>query len=63
MFTDLSSQMVYPLVPEFLVGLGASKAVIGVIEGIAESAASLLRALFGRWSDRAGRRKIFIYRG
>ena len=63
LFTDLSSQMVYPLVPEFLAGLGASKAIIGLIEGIAESIASLLRAVFGRWSDKAGKRKIFIYLG
>ena len=63
LFTDLSSQMVYPLVPEFLAGLGASKAIIGLIEGVAESAASLLRAVFGHWSDRVGKRKAFIYLG
>ncbi len=63
LFTDLSSQMVYPLVPEFLAGLGVSKAIIGVIEGIAESTASILRTVFGRWSDKAGKRKIFIFLG
>jgi MFS family permease len=60
LFTDLSSQMIYPLVPEFLAGLGVSKAVIGVIEGIAESTASLFRTVFGRWSDKSGKRKLFI---
>ena len=63
LFTDLSSQMVYPLVPEFLVSLGVPKAVIGIIEGIAESTASLLRSVFGRLSDKAGKRKIFIFFG
>jgi len=63
LFSDLSSQMIYPLIPEYLAGLGVAKAVIGVIEGVAESAASLLRTVFGRWSDRAGKRKIFIYFG
>ena len=63
MFTDLSSQMIYPLVPLFLAGLGVSKTMIGVIEGIAESTASLLRTVFGALSDRAGKRKTFIYLG
>lgn len=63
LFADLSSQMVYPLVPEFLASLGASKAVIGVIEGIAESTASLFRTVFGTWSDKAGKRKIFMLIG
>jgi MFS family permease len=63
LFTDLSSQMVYPLVPELLAGMGAPKTLIGVVEGLAESTASLLRTVFGRWSDRTGRRKLFIYIG
>jgi hypothetical protein len=41
LFTDLSSQMIYPLIPEFLVSIGTKKAIIGIIEGIAESTASL----------------------
>jgi len=63
LFTDLSSQMIYPLMPEFLSSLGASKAVIGTIEGLAEGTASLLRTVFGRWSDKLGKRKVFIYLG
>jgi MFS family permease len=63
LFTDLSSQMIYPLIPEYLAGLGVAKAIIGLIEGVAESAASLLRTVFGRWSDKAGKRKSFIYLG
>ncbi len=63
LFTDLSSQMIYPLVPAFLAGMGVSNTIIGVIEGVAESTASLLRTVFGRWSDRLGRRKLFIFVG
>lgn len=63
LFTDLSSQMIYPLIPEFLVSIGAKKAVIGIIEGIAESTASLFRPIFGRLSDKLKKRKLFIYLG
>ncbi len=63
LFTDLSSQMIYPLVPAFLAGMGVSNTIIGVIEGVAESTASLLRTVFGRWSDRLGQRKLFIFVG
>jgi len=63
LFTDLSSQMVYPLIPEFLVQLGANKSLIGLIEGIAESTSSLFRTVFGRLSDKFKKRKFFIYLG
>ncbi len=57
-FTDVSSEMVYPLIPLFLTGaLGATPAIVGVIEGIAESLASLLKVFAGYASDRSGRRK------
>ncbi|MFM9108616.1 MAG: MFS transporter [Chloroflexota bacterium] len=56
-FADLSTEMVYPLIPLFLTGvLGAPVAVVGLIEGIAESTASLLKVASGWWSDRVGRR-------
>ena len=57
-FTDIASEMVYPLLPFFLVSsLGASPAILGLIEGIAESIASLLKVFSGYLSDRLGRRK------
>ena len=44
MFTDLSSQMVFPLIPLFLVeSLGANAAIVGIVEGAAEATASLLK--------------------
>ena len=58
LFTDIASEMVYPLIPIFLTSvLGAPIAVVGLVEGIAESTASLAKAYSGRLSDRLGRRK------
>ena len=57
-FMDVSSEMIYPLVPLFLANvLGVNKSMIGLIEGIAESTASLLKVFSGWFSDRIGRRK------
>lgn len=56
--TDVSSEMVYPLLPLYLTTrLGASPAIVGLIEGIAESVASLFKVFSGHLSDRFGRRK------
>jgi len=52
LFIDMSTEMVYPLIPLFLTtALGASPAIIGVIEGIAESIASLLKVFSGYIGD------------
>ncbi|MBI3753114.1 MAG: MFS transporter [Deltaproteobacteria bacterium] len=57
-FMDISSEMIYPLVPLFLANiLGVNKSVIGLIEGIAESTASILKVFSGYFSDRLGNRK------
>ncbi|MEA1895851.1 MAG: MFS transporter [Euryarchaeota archaeon] len=64
LFTDLGSQMVFPLIPLFLDGvLGASKTVVGFIEGSAETTASLLKVFSGYWSDKIKRRKPFVLAG
>ncbi len=64
LFTDVASEMVYPLVPFFLtVRLGASPAVLGVIEGAAESVASLLKVVSGYLSDRLHDRKTLTIVG
>ena len=63
-FTDVSSEMIYPLLPVFLVGvLGASATTLGAIEGAAESTAALLKLASGWWSDRVGRRKPLVVGG
>ncbi len=57
-FMDVSSEMIYPLVPLFLANvLGVDKTVIGLIEGVAEATASLLKVFSGWFSDRIGRRR------
>ncbi len=63
LFTDLSSQMVFPVVPLFLLSLGASAWVVGLVEGAAETTASLLKVFSGYWSDRIRRRKPFVFAG
>jgi len=55
--TDISSEMVYPLIPLFLTSVGAGPAALGLIEGFAESLASLLKVFSGYIADRAGKRK------
>ena len=61
---DVSSEMIYPLVPLFLANtLGVNKSVIGLIEGIAESTASLLKVFSGWFSDRIGNRKWLMAAG
>jgi MFS family permease len=57
LLTDISSEMVYPLLPFFLTAtLGASPAILGLVEGIAESTASILKVFSGYLSDRFRRR-------
>ncbi len=64
LFMDVSTEMVYPLVPLFLTGvLGTTKTTVGVIEGIAESTASILKVFSGWISDRLGRRKSLMILG
>lgn len=61
---DTASEMAYPLLPLFLVGvLGAGPAFLGVVEGIAESTASLAKLGGGFLSDRVGRRKPLMVWG
>ncbi len=63
-FMDISSEMIYPLVPLFLANiLGVNKSIIGLIEGIAESTASLLKVFSGWFSDRIGNRKWLMAAG
>jgi MFS family permease len=61
---DTASEMAYPLLPLFLVGvLGAGPAFLGIVEGIAESTASLAKLGGGFLSDRVGKRKILVVWG
>jgi len=61
--TDTSTKMVYSVMPIFLLSIGASKTTISLIEGIAESTASLLKVISGYWSDKIGKNKPFMIIG
>lgn len=64
LFTDMASEMLYPITPIFLSSvLGASMAVVGMIEGLAEVTAGLLKGYFGILSDKIGKRSIFVVLG
>ena len=64
LFTDLSSQMVFPLIPLFMVSvLGAGAYTVGIVEGAAETTASLLKVVSGYWSDKIKKRKPFVLFG
>lgn len=64
LFTDLSSQMVFPLIPLFMVTvLGSGVYAVGIVEGAAETTASFLKVISGYWSDKIGRRKPFVLFG
>jgi len=64
LMNDTASEMVYPLLPLFLAGmLGAGPRVLGLIEGLAEAASSLLKLASGIWSDRTRRAKPFVVGG
>ena len=63
-FNDVASEMIYPIVPIFLTSvLGAPVAIVGLIEGIAESTASILKVVSGWLSDKFQRRKPFVVAG
>jgi len=64
LLTDISTEMVYPLLPIYLTSrLGATPLIVGTIEGIAESLASLLKVFSGYYSDKIKKRKTFALAG
>ncbi|MCC7016420.1 MAG: MFS transporter [Rhodospirillales bacterium] len=64
LFMDLSSEIIHSLLPIFMVGtLGAGALALGLIEGVAEGAASIVKVFSGWFSDRIGRRKPLALAG
>jgi MFS family permease len=63
LLTDVSSEMIYPIMPLFLTAIGATGVLIGLIEGAAETTASIVKVFSGWYSDRYRRRKVFISSG
>jgi MFS family permease len=66
LFTDFSSEMMNPLLPIFIAGLvplGLAPVYVGLMEGVAETTASLLKMISGRVSDALGKRKAIVVLG
>ncbi len=60
LLNDAASELLYPILPIYLAGIGFGALWIGIIEGIAEAAAGLSKGWFGKWSDMRGERLPFI---
>lgn len=60
LFTDVASEMLYPVMPVYLKSIGFSIAAIGILEGVAEAVAGLSKGYFGKLSDNTGRRLPFV---
>jgi len=60
LFTDMASEMLYPIMPLYLKEIGFSMIAIGILEGVAEAVAGLSKSYFGAWSDSLGKRMPFV---
>ncbi len=60
LFTDMASEMLYPIMPLYLRDIGFSMVAIGILEGVAEAVAGLSKGYFGAWSDNIGKRMPFV---
>lgn len=63
LFTDAASEMIYPLIPVYVAALGSGAILLGVIEGVAETTASMLKLISGIISDKIGKRKLLVLIG
>src|SRR5665811_1215641 len=63
LFTDMATEMIYPLVPVFVAALGSGAVLLGVIEGVAETTASMIKLVSGIISDKIGKRKLLVFLG
>lgn len=63
LFTDIASEMLYPVMPVYLKSIGFSVVLIGLLEGLAEATAGISKGYFGNLSDSLGKRVPFIRLG
>lgn len=63
LFTDMASEMLYPIMPIYLESIGFSIMLIGILEGLAEATAGLSKGYFGKVSDLSGQRRPFVQLG
>jgi len=61
--TDTSSEMITPILPFFIAAVGGTGLAVGLIGGLEESVSSILKVLSGYWSDKSGRKKVFVSSG
>jgi MFS family permease len=62
-FTDVGTEMIFPLLPVFLASLGAAPVFLGLVEGAADATSSLLKLVFGYVADRARRKRPLVFTG
>ncbi len=60
---DLSSEMIMPILPMFIETLGGGGFIVGLVGGLRDSIASILKVFAGYWSDKISKRKIFVFSG
>ncbi|MGA1977185.1 MAG: MFS transporter [Bacteroidales bacterium] len=63
LFTDVATEMIYPLIPVYVAALGSGAMILGIIEGVAETTAAWLKLFSGIISDRIGKRKLLVLAG
>jgi MFS family permease len=60
---DLGSEMIMPILPMFITALGGTGLTVGIVGGVRDSVSSILKILCGYWSDKSGKRKVFVVWG
>ena len=63
LLNDISSEIIQPILPLFIISLGGGPEAVGLIGGISDGIPSILKIFSGYWSDRLGRRKPLIVGG
>ncbi len=63
LLNDISSEMIMPILPMLITSMGGTGLIIGLVGGLRDCISSLLKVFSGYWSDKSGKRKIFIYSG
>jgi MFS family permease len=63
LFTDAATEMIYPLIPLYVAALGSGAILLGIIEGVAETTAAMVKLISGIISDKMGRRKPLVLIG
>jgi len=63
LLVDISSEMILSILPLFIISLNGTGIIVGLIGGVGDSVANLLKVFSGYWSDKIGKRKIFVFSG